>query len=303
MRLATLSKGTIGAIFDDTVIDILAAGDNLGTLPPPTTLLELIAAGPAAVQAVEELAHRALRERISATDLSEVELVAPIPTPRRNIFCVGKNYREHVDEVRGTALGELPQAPIIFTKATTTVAGPGDPIPAHQELTQCLDYEGEIAVIIGRGGRGITAADAWSHVFGITALNDVTARDIQRRHKQWHLGKSLDGSAPMGPTVLLRSRMPDPSSVALRTEVNGELRQTGTLDQLIFDVPTLIAVISAGITLLPGDIIATGTPSGVGAGFDPPQFLRSGDTVTVEVSGCGRLTNTVRTSTATRSPD
>ena len=236
-----------------------------------------------------------LVERNSFPVLEDCLLAPPLPQPVRNIICVGKNYREHVNEVRTTALGAdtLPEYPIFFTKATTSLTGPSDDIPAHGELTRSLDYEGEIAVIIGRGGRSIPADRAWDHVFGITAINDISARDLQGRHRQWFLGKSLDGSAPMGPSILHVSAIPEPEELHLETRVNGEIRQKADLGQLIFGIPTLISVLSRGTTLLPGDIIATGTPAGVGAGSDPPRFLRPGDLVEIEVTGVGCLKNRV----------
>jgi len=239
---------------------------------------------------------RALREaergRVEGR-VGEVPLAAPIPRPRRNIICVGKNYRAHVNEVKATAIGALPEHPIFFTKATTAVIGPADPVPAHRTVTEKLDYEGEVALIVGCGGRDIEPESAWGHVFGYTVIDDLSARDLQARHRQWFLGKSLDGTAPMGSAVVHRSAMPPLEEIRVKTWVNGELRQEGNLGQLIFDVPTLLATLSRVMTLLPGDIIATGTPAGVGAGFDPPRFLQPGDLVEVEVTGAGRLSNRV----------
>jgi len=220
-------------------------------------------------------------------------LLAPLE-PVRNILCVGKNYRAHVNEVAGTAIGrDVPEAPVVFTKATTAVIGPGAPIPAHTAVTSELDYEGEIAVVLGKGGRRIPVESAWDHVFGLTLIDDVTARDLQRRHRQFFLGKSLDGAAPLGPVIVPRSALPPVEEITLTTTVNGEIRQEGSLADLIFDIPTLIATLSEGMTLLPGDIIATGTPAGVGAGLDPPRFLRPGDVVEVSSPAIGRLVNPV----------
>lgn len=182
---------------------------------------------------------------------------------------------------------------MVFTKAPTTVVGPGAAIPAHQALTRSLDYEAELAVIIGAGGAGITVEDAMSHVWGYTIVNDVTARDLQHAHRQWFLRKSLDGSCPMGPFAVTADEI-DHRDLLIESRVNGELRQSAKTSDLIFDIPELIATISAGMTLLPGDIIATGTPLGVGVGFDPPRFLRPGDVVEVSISGLGTLVNTVQ---------
>lgn len=233
----------------------------------------------------------------TAVPLDDVVLVAPIPAPRRNIFCVGLNYVEHSNEfdVSGfNAAGGIgvPDRPVVFTKAPTTVIGTGEHIPAHDRLTQSLDYEAELAVIIGTGGADIRAQDAMSHVWGYTIVNDVTARDRQREHQQWFLGKSLDGLCPMGPFAVTADEI-DHRELLVETRVNGELRQSAKTADLIFDVPELIATISAGMTLLPGDIIATGTPPGVGIGFDPPRFLRPGDVIEISITGLGTLVNTV----------
>ncbi|MFP4154218.1 MAG: fumarylacetoacetate hydrolase family protein [Halothiobacillaceae bacterium] len=237
--------------------------------------------------------------RGAGRSLAEMRLCAPVDRPRRNIFCVGKNYLAHVTEFAGSGYdssahrGEAaPPAPIFFTKATGTVIGPGEEIPLHPQVTTQVDYEAELAVIIGRGGRGISRARALEHVFGYTIVNDVSARDLQKRHSQWFLGKSLDGFCPMGP-VIVRPENPDPSAWTIRCHVNGALRQQASIGQMIFDVPTLIEVLSAGMTLQPGDVIATGTPAGVGLGLKPPAFLAPGDRVVIEIDGIGVLENPV----------
>jgi 2-keto-4-pentenoate hydratase/2-oxohepta-3-ene-1,7-dioic acid hydratase in catechol pathway len=224
--------------------------------------------------------------------LEAVELLAPIPLPRRNIFCVGKNYRDHVAEMR-TGSEDLPENPILFSKVPQTVIAPGAAIRIPTGVSEAIDYEAELAVVIGREGRGIAPADAWDHIFGYTILNDVTARDLQRRHVQWLIGKSLDSFCPMGPWIVTADAL-DPTALDIALWVNGEQRQKATTDLLIFDIPTIIATLSAGITLYPGDIIATGTPAGVGAGFKPPRFLKAGDVVDIEISGIGRLSNPVQ---------
>jgi 2-keto-4-pentenoate hydratase/2-oxohepta-3-ene-1,7-dioic acid hydratase in catechol pathway len=230
--------------------------------------------------------------------LADVTLHAPL-RPVRNVFCVGKNYREHVAEFGRSGYDtpsrseELPAFPIVFSKATTSVTGPCDDVDPHHGVTAELDYEGELGVIIGRGGRGITRADAFEHVWGYTVINDVTARDLQRDHKQWLLGKSLDTHCPMGPYAVTADEVGDIQTLEVQTTVNGERRQLAPVKDLIFDVPELIATISAGITMVPGDIIATGTPAGVGIGFDPPRFLVSGDVVEVTITGLGTLRNRI----------
>jgi 2-keto-4-pentenoate hydratase/2-oxohepta-3-ene-1,7-dioic acid hydratase in catechol pathway len=223
--------------------------------------------------------------------VGEIELLAPIPRPARNIFCVGKNYREHVKERPETG-DAMPEAPIIFTKAPSCVIADGRPIELPNGLSQQIDYEAELAVVIGRSGRGIQPARAFDHVWGYTIVNDVTARDLQLRHKQWFLAKSIDGFCPMGPWLVSTDEV-DATNLSIRCWVNDELRQDANTGELIFDIPTLIATISAGITLQPGDVIATGTPSGVGAGFKPPRFLSTGDRVSIAIEGIGRLSNPV----------
>ena len=233
-----------------------------------------------------------------AISLAQVTLEAPLPRPRRNIFCVGKNYYEHAHEFArsgfdsSAAAGAVPDAPIIFSKVPECVTGPSTPILIDPRASEAVDYEAELAVVIGKGGRGISRADALSHVFGYTIVNDVTARDLQGRHKQWLIGKSQDSFCPMGPWLVSADEI-DLGDTAVRCWVNGELRQDANTKALIFDVPTLIETLSKGLTLLPGDIIATGTPAGVGIGFNPPKYLRAGDVVRIEIAGIGVLENPV----------
>ena len=230
--------------------------------------------------------------------LAQVSLDAPIPEPRRNIFCVGKNYHEHAHEFArsgfdsSAAAGAVPEAPIIFSKVPDCVTGPGTPILIDPEASEAVDYEAELAVVIGRGGRGIPRAKALDHVWAYTIVNDVTARDLQGRHKQWLIGKSQDSFCPMGPWLATADEV-DLADTALRCWVNGELRQDANTRDLIFDVPTLIETLSRGLTLMPGDIIATGTPAGVGIGYNPPRYLKPGDVVRIEIAGIGVLENPV----------
>jgi 2-keto-4-pentenoate hydratase/2-oxohepta-3-ene-1,7-dioic acid hydratase in catechol pathway len=243
---------------------------------------------------------RPLRDVDHPLSLAAVELLAPIPRPRRNIFCVGKNYYAHVQELATRGFdttgggGAPPTAPIVFSKLPDCVIGPGAPILHDPKTTSELDYEAELAVIIGRQGRCISRQDAMHHVWGYTIVNDVTARDVQRRHQQWLLGKSQDSFCPMGPFAVTRDML-DLADTPLRCWVNGELRQDGNTALMMFDVPELVATISAGVTLYPGDIIATGTPAGVGAGFTPPRFLAAGDVVRIEIPPIGILENRVDT--------
>jgi 2-keto-4-pentenoate hydratase/2-oxohepta-3-ene-1,7-dioic acid hydratase in catechol pathway len=232
-----------------------------------------------------------------ALALSAVQLEAPIPRPRRNLFCVGRNYRAHAQELKGSVFkaDEKPidQWPIVFSKVPECVIAPGEPIRLPGgTVSEQIDYEAELAVVIGRSGRNIAARDAMKHVWGYTIVNDVTARDVQMRHAQWHLGKSFDTFCPMGPWLVSADEM-DGRNVRVRCWVNGELRQDAPTSDLIFGIPSLIETISRGITLYPGDLIATGTPSGVGMGFDPPRWLQHGDRVRIEIEGAGVLENPV----------
>jgi 2-keto-4-pentenoate hydratase/2-oxohepta-3-ene-1,7-dioic acid hydratase in catechol pathway len=292
MKLVTFSTGSaarVGVVSADGD----AVHDVQQLLPPGAAMLDVIGAW--------DTLGPVLRERsaeLTSVPLASVELLAPVPEPRRNIWCVGKNYRDHAVEFGRSGYDTpsrseaLPERPIMFSKATTAVTGPGalvDPGPTAE-----LDYEGELTVIIGTGGRGISREDAYRHVWGYTIINDVTARDVQRDHKQWLLGKSFDTHCPMGPCAVTADEIGDVTALELETTVNGERRQFAPLKDLIFDIPELIATISAGTTLLPGDLIATGTPAGVGLGFDPPRFLTSGDVVEITVTGLGTLSNRIR---------
>ena len=272
------------------LVDLSQAAPGL-----PSDMLRLIALGAEGLAEV----RRVLATDTARRPLGSVRLLAPISHPARNIICVGKNYREHVQEVRSLAADSafasdaIPAAPIFFTKATSSVIGPGMPIPASSDPTQSVDYEGELAVVIGPGGRGIAAADALRHVFGYTILNDVTSRRLQGRHQQWFLGKSLDGFCPLGPAILTADAVPDVRQLRVQTRVNGELRQDGALSELIFDIPTLIETLSQCMTLEPGDLLATGTPAGVGMGFKPPRYLKPGDRVAITIEPIGTLENPV----------
>ena len=295
MKFLTLENGQLGARLGETVVDIAAAAEVLSAALPAGNLESLVLAGDDAAENAWKLAQQALEQGCACRQFSEVRPLAPIPVPRRNILCLGKNYLDHAREIAAKmqVSDKAPGQPIIFTKATTAVIAPGEPIPGSSEYTQKLDYEAELALIIGTGGRDIAAADAWAHVFGYTAINDISARDLQKDHYQWFRAKSLDGFAPMGPVVVHRSVMPAPEDIEVRCLVNGEQRQCASFDQLIFDVPAIISVLSAGMTLLAGDIIATGTPAGVGMGFTPPRYLQAGDEVVVDVTGVGELRNPV----------
>lgn len=254
---------------------------------------------PASVRDIADvIADPALQKATGEPMIQGGTPLAPFQRPRRNVFCVGKNYREHAQEFERSGFDSssganiIPDAPIIFTKVPECVVGSSAEISFDPAISTAIDYEGELAVIIGTGGRAISCSAAMAHVWGYTIVNDVTARDVQNRLKQWHVGKSFDTFCPMGPWAVTADEI-DLKNTRLRTWVNGELRQNANTRDLIFDVPTIIAVLSASITLYPGDIIATGTPAGVGIGFKPPRFLKNGDVVAVEIDGLGRLENTV----------
>jgi 2-keto-4-pentenoate hydratase/2-oxohepta-3-ene-1,7-dioic acid hydratase in catechol pathway len=231
--------------------------------------------------------------------MKEIEILAPFPRPQRNVMCVGKNYFEHSKEFENSGFDStsggqtVPDAPVIFTKATTSITGSGKPIPASSDPSGSTDYEGELGVVIGQTGRNISKADAFNYIYGYTIINDVTARNLQQLHKQWFLGKSLDGFCPMGPLLVTADEIDDVTKLNLRTHVNKELRQDACVKDLIFDIPTIIATLSSLFTIVPGDIIATGTPAGVGIGFKPPKFLKPGDIVKIEIDQLGILENPV----------
>ena len=229
-----------------------------------------------------------------ALAIDQLRLDAPLPQPRRNLFCVGRNYHAHAQELSASVFkansGDVKAWPIVFTKVPETVIGPRDDIRLPGEVSTQIDYEAELTLVIGLGGRNIAAADAMRHVFGYTIVNDVTARDVQMRHSQWDLGKSFDSFCPMGPWIVTADEF-DGAQAHVQCWVNGELRQDANTRELIFDIPSLIETCSRGITLLPGDVIATGSPAGVGMGLNPPQFLRPGDVVRISIAGLGTIEN------------
>ena len=226
--------------------------------------------------------------------LSQVHLTTPLPRPVRNLFCVGRNYHAHANELASSVFKDSPvdpqSWPIVFTKVPQCVVGPYDTVLLPNSVSTQIDYEAELAVVIGMGGKNISRAQAMSHVYGYTIVNDVTARDVQMRHQQWDLGKSFDTFCPMGPWLITADAF-DGLNAHVRCWVNGELRQDGHARQMIFDIPSLIETCSRGITLLPGDIIATGTPAGVGMGQKPPTYLQHGDVVRIEVDELGVIEN------------
>ncbi|HTP40680.1 MAG TPA: fumarylacetoacetate hydrolase family protein [Steroidobacteraceae bacterium] len=260
-----------------------------------SSVLAIVRGGTPALQLIAELERELPALAAARRPAHELQLLAPIPAPARNVFCVGRNYLDHVREgyAASGADTQLPKAPQFFTKATHTVCGPGAAVRLDPGVTSKLDYEVELALVIGKGGRDIAPDRAFEHVFGYTVANDITARDLQRRHDQWFKGKSLDDTLPLGPWLVDRDSLGDPATLELSLEVNGEPRQRAQVAQMIFDIPTLIAQLSAGLTLDAGDIVITGTPAGVGFAMEPPRYLKPGDRVVARIDRIGELSNTI----------
>ncbi len=277
----------------------ILAGNDVAGLPAaagwPDSMIALIEAGPETWARLAAQAPALAASAKTRLPLSEAELLAPIPLPRKNIMCLGWNYADHAKESAGASgrEAELPKDPVVFTKNVTTVNRPDGDVPCEPDVTAQLDWEVELGVIIGTGGRRIARGDALKHVFGYTVINDITARDLQFRHKQYFIGKSLDGTCPMGPAIVTVDEIPDPQDLNLRAWVNGELKQSSNTRYQIFDVATVITVLSRAMRLEPGDIISTGTPSGVGFARTPPEFLKPGDVVECEIDHVGRLRNRI----------
>lgn len=304
MKLVTFSTTEIprphlGLVQNGEVLDVDLAGRALQQ-QVPDQMLALIEQSEQGQNALQPLLAKANGRPFSQvktfTDvgavhtLQEVKLHAPIPQPRKNVMCMAVNYAEHAKESAGMG-GQTapPEIPILFTKATTTINAPDAPFVIDPNVSTKIDWEVELGVIIGKSGKNIRAEDALSHVFGYTVINDITARDLQSRHKQFFKGKSLDGSCPIGPVVVTADEIADPQKLALHLRVNGETKQDSNTSEMVFGIPTIIATLSAGMTLEAGDIIATGTPSGVGFSRTPPEFLKAGDMVEAEVEGIGIL--------------
>jgi 2-keto-4-pentenoate hydratase/2-oxohepta-3-ene-1,7-dioic acid hydratase in catechol pathway len=296
MRLVTFvpKKGAaprVGVLHGGNhVLDLAQGGRNAPF--DPQDMISLIAAGSKGLAWVKKAAAQAR----SPLPLGKVRLLAPIPRPRKNVFCVGWNYVEHFEEGKhGRAAGiEYPTHPAFFSKAPGSVIGPYDTVPLHAGVTEKLDWEVELGVVIGKGGTNIQEASALNHVYGYTAINDVSAREVQRRHgQQWFKGKSLDGTCPMGPWIVTKDEIPNPHGLRLTTRVNREIKQDSNTSFMYFKVPRIIAELSAGLTLEPGDIISTGTPPGVGHARTPPEFMKAGDVLETEVEGIGLLRNPI----------
>jgi 2-keto-4-pentenoate hydratase/2-oxohepta-3-ene-1,7-dioic acid hydratase in catechol pathway len=297
MKYATFSLRSdvvprLGVLVRDRMLD--PASIATGSWRPPTSLIDLIQQGPESWQRMRELVDRS--DAAASFPLSEVRWHAPLPRPIKNVFCLGRNYVAHAEEAaraRGQEV-KIPTVPVIFTKASTSVAGPFDDIPVERTVTQQVDWEVELGAVIGTTGRNISRGDALRHVFGYTVINDVSARDLQQQHMQWFKGKSLDGFCPMGPLIVTADEFGDPQSKRLQLRVNGAVKQDASTAQMIFPVDVILEWLSKGLTLEAGDIIATGTPEGVGMGRTPQEFLADGDVVEAEVEGIGALRNTIR---------
>jgi 2-keto-4-pentenoate hydratase/2-oxohepta-3-ene-1,7-dioic acid hydratase in catechol pathway len=286
-RLGVLAEGHA-----DTVVDLTELAEASGSTPPPADLLALIDAGDAGIAAVRTLVAK-LKPSAAAPimrPLAGLKLLAPLDPPRGNVIAIGRNYAKHAAET--AARGEAPKPPTVFSKAITSITGPQDDIPIDPAVSDEIDWEVELGVVIGKAGVNITKEDALEHVFGYTVINDVTARDIQSGWGgQFFKGKSLDSSCPSGPWVVTRDEVADPQSLNLRLTVNGAVKQDGTTAEMIHPVDAIISWVSIGMTLLPGMMIATGTPDGVGFARTPPEFIRVGDVVEAEVESIGALRN------------
>ncbi len=257
------------------------------------SMLQVIDDCEQSLQNLRSLVKRAIPEQWIS--LSEIELLSPIPRPRQNIMCLGWNYIEHVEETTGNSLEapKLPKYPIVFTKAASSMNGPYADIPVDLEVSNKMDWEVELGVIIGRGGKGICRTRALEHVFGYTIINDISARDYQKRHKQFFIGKSFTGACPMGPWIVTADEIPNPQTLSLQSRVNSQIKQDSNTKFQIFDIATVIESLSQGMMLEPGDIIATGTPSGVGYVRNPPEYLMPGDEVECEIESIGSIRNRI----------
>lgn len=301
MRITTFSlNGTerLGLVDGDMLLDVAEAASALAIGDAPAQVLDLISQQQQGLDLAAKVLLAA-KKHVDANywhKLSAVKLLAPIPTMRKNVFCVGRNYKLHIEEAARARGAEptFPKVPEFFTKPPTSVIGHSADVEIAQATTAQLDYEVELAIVVGKRCRDVKVEDALSVVFGYTILNDVSARDLQRAHGQFFKGKALDGSCPIGPWIVTSDEFGNPSGHQMALRVNGETRQSSTTADMLFNCSEIIASLSVGLTLEPGDIIATGTPSGVGLGMSPPTFLNDGDKMEAEIAGIGVLVNTVR---------
>jgi 2-keto-4-pentenoate hydratase/2-oxohepta-3-ene-1,7-dioic acid hydratase in catechol pathway len=300
MRLVTFDSGEggrVGAVVDGNVVDLNRAAQAGGGGSLPATMLELIQAGETAWNRARQVAADAEKgggAPGASRPLNEVKLLAPIPRPAKTIFCLGVNYAAHLEESNRASNRELaPTVPVFFTKVVTSIVAPGDPILFDESVSVKYDWEAELGVVLGRGGRSIERERALDHIFGYTCFNDVSVRDVQNEHVQWFRGKSIDGTCPFGPWIVTADEIPDPANLDIECRVNGVVKQHSNTGMLINDIPSCIYWLSKGLTLEAGDLISTGTPSGVGHARQPPEYLKPGDVVEVEVQHVGILRNPV----------
>ena len=287
MKLVTYRENgaeKVGALTKDGTAILPLPVPDMNTLIETMTLSQLSSAVTAAEDSGASVA------------LADVELLAPIPRPRQDVLCLGMNYKAHASEAAkydADAFTKEKPAAVYFSKRVSEAVAPGGVIQSHQDLVERLDYEVELAVILGKTAKHVKAAEAGDYIFGYTVLNDVSARDVQTGHKQWYFGKSLDGFTPMGPCIVTADEIAFPPALGISSTVNGEPRQGSNTSLFLNSIQDVLEELTAGMTLLPGTIIATGTPAGVGMGFDPPKFLKPGDTVSCTIEGIGTLTNPV----------
>ena len=297
MRLVTFvdktAKEQTGLLLGEHILPLASAVQAAGIDVDVSSVLAIVRGGAESIRLLAGLVARAGEFRPICVAVNTVRLLAPIPDPLRNIFCVGRNYVDHIKEGMPGKPSEvtLPEVPQFFTKATHTVNAPHGDVRLDTAITSRLDYEVELAVVIGKGGRHIKAADWKEHVFGYMNLNDVSARDVQLAVSQWVMGKTFDTFAPMGPWLVTADEVEDPHNLTISLTVNGETLQNSNTKELIFKIPELVEFLSSIMTLEPGDIVSTGTPSGVGFSYNPPKWLKPGDEVVVRVQGLGELRN------------
>ncbi len=310
MKVVTYQSGNelrAGLIVDDVrILDAMPAfqaaqksGLLAADLQAPASVLDIVSGGDAMSRACNTLlsAIRSGDQPFNGVNAADITLVAPIPKPLKNVFCVGSNYRAHVTEASRAQAKEdkTPKLPVFFTKPPTAVVGPDAQVQLNPVVSEKMDYEVELAVIFGSTGTNISQADAIDYIFGFSIINDVTARDLQRAHGgQFLKGKGLDTTCPFGPHIITIDELPNFDNLRISLSVNGETRQDGNTRDMIFSIPRLVESLSEGLTLEPGDILATGTPSGVGYAMDPPHWLQDGDVVTCMIEGVGELTNTIQ---------
>lgn len=275
---------------EEAVWDVSHIQETLQVLPKfPTTIIDGVGLGMDFLEQIRKLveaASKAEQPNNFKRSFTEIEWLSPIPRTPKNIMAIGKNYADHAKEMGGTA-----SQFVVFTKSPTSIAADEQTLSLHADITNSFDYEGELAIVIGKQGKNIPEKLAYDYIFGYTIANDLTARDLQTKHQQYFLGKSLEGSCPMGPYVVTKDELPNPQELVVVTKVNDEIRQNGKTSDMVFSVEQIIAEISKSVTLEPGDVILTGTPAGVGKGFNPPRYLKSGDVVKISIEGIGTLVN------------